>query len=164
MKEENLVTNVISGSILQSEGFYVNILNVLKFVLLLPVYFLGLITNYIPYIFTAKIFNSLKLDIEYKAPVQMITGFFTYPVYYALIIWLFRLFISSEFWYSLLLFILMPISGYLALYYYTELRRFLKKLYFDFFIPKHKKEIIINLKDEILENMEEARNYALDAS
>ena len=111
-----------------------------------------------------KYLNALKLDIEYKAPVQMITGFFTFPLYYALIIWLFRMHISTEFWHSLLLFVLMPISGYMTLYYYAELRRFLKNLHFDFFIKKDKKEVILNLRGEILENMEEARNYSTVAS
>lgn len=162
IKEEDIVINVISGSILRSDKFYINVLNALKFILLIPLYLLGIITNYIPYIMTAKIFDSLKLDIEYKAPVQMITGFFTYPVYYALMIWLFRKFVSHDFWYSLLLFVLMPISGYVALYFYTELRRFYKKLYFDFFISKRKRDSILKLKDEILENMEKARNFSLN--
>ena len=126
---------------------------------LFPFYIFGLCTNYVPYMMTAKIFKSLQLDIEYKAPVQMITGFFTFPLYYGLMIWIFRMFISNEFWHSLVLFGLMPITGYITLYYYAELRRFLKKLHFDFFIQKDKKEAIIHLKDEILENMEEARNY-----
>jgi len=112
---------------------------------------------------TAKIFTSLKLDIEYRAPVQMITGFFTFPLYYALIIWLFRIYISTEFWYSLLLFILMPISGYITLYYYTALRRFLRKLHFDFFIKKDKKKAIEKLQVDILENMEAAQNYLNDS-
>jgi len=36
-------------------------------------------------------------------------------------------------------------------------------LHFDFFVPRHKKQVIIRLKDEILKNMETARNYALEA-
>ena len=164
LKEEGLTTNVISDSISPKKGFFVYAINLLKYILLFPIYVFGLCANYVPYMLTAKIFRSLKLDIEYKAPVQMITGFFTFPLYYALIIWLFRMHISTEFWHSLLLFILMPISGYMTLYYYAELRRFIKNLHFDFFIKKDKKEVILNLRGEILENMEEARNYSTVAS
>ena len=163
LKEEDLTTQVISDSILQNDRFFQYVLMVLKYIVLFPVYLFGLIANYLPYMLTAKIFNALKLDIEYKAPVQMITGFFTFPIYYALMIWIFRMFISTEIWYSLLLFISMPIAGYITLYYYAALRRFLKKLHFDFFMKKEQKEVIMKLQGEILENMEEARNYALDA-
>lgn len=160
LKETRLTPNVISASILQKGGIPVYGFYLLKFIFLFPVYVFGLCTNYIPYTLTAKIFKSLKLEIEFKAPVQMITGIFTFPVYYALLIWVFRIFVSTEFWYSVMLFCLMPISGYITLYYYAELRRFVKRLYFDFFIRKDKKEAIIQLKDEIVRNMEEARNYA----
>ncbi len=159
LKQEKLTPNVISDSMLQKDGLLVYGFYLLKFMFLFPFYIFGLCTNYVPYMMTAKIFKSLQLDIEYKAPVQMITGFFTFPLYYGLMIWIFRMFISNEFWHSLVLFGLMPITGYITLYYYAELRRFLKKLHFDFFIQKDKKEAIIQLKDEILENMEEARNY-----
>ena len=160
LKRDGLTTKVISDSMFQKNKLLVYLYHVLKFVILFPVYIFGLMTNYLPYILTAKIFNISKLDIEYKAPVQMITGFFTYPLYYGFIIWLFRNFISNEFWYSLLLFVLMPISGYMTLYYYAELRRFLKKLYFEFFMTKDKKEAIEKLQVEILENMESARKYS----
>ena len=159
LKVEDLTSNVISESIEQNTGFFVYVLKALKYIFLFPAYLFGLCTNYVPYMMTAKIFNALKLDIEYRAPVQMITGFFTYPVYYALVIWMFRMLVSTEFWYSLSLFVLMPITGYIALYYYTELRRFLKKLHFEFFIAKQKKEAIIKLQGKVLENMEEARAY-----
>ena len=159
LKNEGLRPNEVSSTVFQKGGLLMYILAVIKFIFLFPFYVLGLLTNYVPYMLTAKIFTALKLDIEYKAPVQMITGFFTFPLYYGMIIWIFRIYISNEFWPSLLLFGLMPISGYIALYYYAELRRFLKKLHFDFFIQKDKKEALIQLKDEILENMEEARNY-----
>ena len=162
LREEGLTINVISDTILPEKGFLVYALDLLKYILLFPIYVFGLCTNYVPYMLTAKIFKSLKLDIEYKAPVQMITGFFTFPLYYALIIWVFRVNISAEFWHSLLLFVLMPISGYMTLYYYAELRRFLKKLHFDFYIKKDKKEAIEKLQVDILENMEEARNYVKD--
>jgi 1-acyl-sn-glycerol-3-phosphate acyltransferase len=159
LKNEGLRPNEISNVVFQKGGSLQYVLTLIKFISLFPLYLLGLLTNYVPYMLTAKIFTALKLDIEYKAPVQMITGFFTFPFYYALMIWLFRMHISTEFWYSLLLFVLMPISGYITLYYYAERRRFLKRLHFDFFIRKERKEAIIQLKDDILENMEEARNY-----
>jgi len=58
-------------------------------------------------------------------------------------------------------------NRFFQLYYYAELRRFLKKLHFGFFIIKDKKEVIEKLQVEILENMEAARKYskyALDLS
>ncbi len=157
LKEEGLRPNVIANAMIQKGGSLVYALSIIKFIFLFPIYLFGLFTNYVPYMLTAKIFTALKLDIEYKAPVQMITGLFTFPLYYALMIYIFRFSLSTGFWYSLILFCMMPIAGYITLYYYAEFRRFVKSLYFEFFMAKNKKEIIVKLRGDILENMEEAR-------
>lgn len=157
LKEEKLSPYVIPTDTIEHKGLVIDGLNILKFILLFPLYLFGLGSNYAPYILTARIFRALKLEIEYKAPVQMIIGMFIFPLYYALIIWIFRSYVSNDLWHGITLFCIMPIAGYITLYFYTQLRRFLEKLRFDFYIKNDQKEAIINLQDEILNHMEEAR-------
>jgi hypothetical protein len=49
----------------------------------------------LPYILPSQVFKALKIDIEYKASV-MITGLLLL-CFYSLEIWLFRQYISSDF-------------------------------------------------------------------
>jgi len=129
----------------------------LKFLLLSPIYIVGLLTNYIPYILPSKIFESLKIDIEYKTSVQMIAGLLTFPLFYWLQIKLFRNYISIDFWQTFLLVLAFPIAGYIAMYYWTEIKRFKRVLHFYFFLNQNKKVKIINMRDDILDNIEIAQ-------
>ncbi|MEY2924210.1 MAG: hypothetical protein RLZZ337_758 [Bacteroidota bacterium] len=99
---------------------------VLQFIFLFPFYIYGLIINYIPYSLPLKIYKSLKLKIEYKTSVEMAAGIFVFPLFYGIQVWLFHQFISSNFWLNLLFFISLPLSGYVAMYYWTSVKRFLR--------------------------------------
>ena len=115
--------------------------------------------NYIPYILPAKIFKAMKLDIEYRAPVQMILGLIFFPIYYGLMIYMYRVFVDDTFWQSLLLLVIMPVFGYVSMFYYAEIKRFFKLWRYKFLINKSKKFEIDSLKTELLENIEEARRH-----
>lgn len=156
LKEEGIRPMIISNNIKEKNKpvFYGSYF--LKFILLFPLYILGLVFNYIPFILPVKIFKALKLDIEYKAPVQMIAGLITFPLFYALILWLFRVYVNPSVWYGFILLLVMPVTGYVCMYYYAEVKRFSRLLRYNFFMPEDKRQKIDGLRVEILENIEEA--------
>jgi glycerol-3-phosphate O-acyltransferase / dihydroxyacetone phosphate acyltransferase len=93
---------------------------VIYFLLGFPFYVAGLAFNYLPYIIPAKIARWISKDEEYKAPIMMTAGIFTFPLYYALMYFLaWRIFPSLYFIGALTLF--MPLSGYFVLQYYKRL-------------------------------------------
>lgn len=157
LKEEKITPLVINNNSVGKKKILVYLLYVFKFILLFPFYIIGLLANYVPYLLTAKIFRALKLDISYRAPVQMITGMLTFPLYYMGLIWLFKLFLATDLWTTLLLLLIMPVAGYISMYYYTEIKRFARLCRYDIFMTREKKELIATLKDDIINNMDEAR-------
>jgi len=130
-----------------------------KFILISPIYLFGLLANYFPYILPYKIFKALKIDIEYKTPVQMIAGLFTFPLFYWLELKLFNYYLNIDFWQNILLLITLPILGYIAMYYWTELKRFRRVLHFYFSMNHDKKIKIISIRDQILNNIKIAETY-----
>jgi len=99
----------------------------------------------------------MKIDIEYKTSVEMASGLITFPLFYVLETWLFRRYVSDQLWTTLIFLIALPTSGYLVMYYWTEMQRFARVVRFHFFIKPDKKKNLLKLRDEILNNMEEAR-------
>lgn len=87
----------------------------------------------------------------------MINGLLLFPLFYSLEIWLFRQYISSDFSYTVLLFLAFLISGYVAMYYWTEIKRFKRVINFYFFMKSERKRKLLQLRDEILTNMGKAR-------
>ncbi len=157
LKEERITPAIVSHAITKKNKPLVYGISLLQFLVLLPAYIFGLCTNYLPYMITPRIFKTLKLDISYRAPVQMLTGLITFPFFYGMIIWLYRTYISSDFWHSLILFCLMPITGYIAMFYYAEMKKFRRMIRYIFFVKESKKQSLLKLQSEILRNMEMAR-------
>lgn len=92
----------------------------LYFVAGFPVYGIGLIFNYIPYIIPSKIADWISRDEEYRAPIMMTSGIFTFSFYYALMMGLSWM-MTHELWLLALLLLLMPISGFFVLQYWKRL-------------------------------------------
>ena len=157
LKGEGITAGFFTNEFLKKNRVWVTFSYFLKFLFLLPIYVFGLLLNYIPYILPSKIFESLKTDIEYKTPVQMTTGLITFPLFYFLDVWLFRTYISTDFWYTVIFLVSIPVSGYIAMYYWTELKRFIRVLHFYFFMKKDRKLKLLKLRDEIFINIENAR-------
>jgi len=157
LKSEGLTPGFFTDKFLEKNKSIVFLGYFSKFILLLPIYVFGLLINYLPYILPSKIFYALKIDIEYKTSVEMITGIITFPFFYFLEIWFFRKYISTEFLHSLLLFFTFLITGYVAMYYWTEIKRFSRVLHFYFFMKPSRKLKLLELRKEILILMDEAR-------
>lgn len=154
LTEEGLSLGFFSDDFLKKNAFFVCLNYFLQFLFLLPLYIYGLLLNYIPYILPSQIFKAMKLDIEYKTSVEMVSGLIIFPLFYILEIWLFRNYISTEFWYVFLFLLTIPVSGYIAMYYYTEIKRFLRVVHFYFFMKPGQKLKLMELRNQILNNLE----------
>lgn len=128
-----------------------------ELVLLAPLYLFGLVTSYLPYILPSLVFKASGMEVEYKAPVQMVVGIICFPLFYGLEVWAFHRFIDPRAWTAALFLIALPIAGYTAMWYWTELQRFARVLRFQFVVPQERKDEMIRERDEILKAMEEAR-------
>ena len=163
LKNEGLSPGFFTNNFFNKSSGLVLMGYFLEFLLLAPFYLFGLLTNYIPYILPALVFKVLKLDIEYKTVVQMIVGLFTFPLCYWLEIKVAGNYFSIDLWISCLLLLSFVISAYIAMYYLTEVKRFRRVLHFYFFMKPEKKFSIINLRDEILSNIEITRSKNIDS-
>lgn len=157
LKSENITTGFLAENFLKKSPLWVSLVYFTQFILLLPFYLAGVIINYLPYILPSRIFKVLKLDIEYKTSVQMFAGLVTFPVFYLLELWLFRTYISSETRYSIFVVLFFICAGYVAMYYWTELKRFVRVLNFYFIMSAQTKSRLLNLRNEILVNIDAAR-------
>jgi len=128
-----------------------------ELVLLAPLYLFGLVTNYLPYILPSLVFKTSRMEVEYKAPVQMVVGLICFPLFYAMEVWAFHRFIDPRIWTAALFLLALPIAGYTAMWYWTEIQRFARVLRFQFVVPKQRKSEMLRERDAILEAMAEAR-------
>lgn len=157
LKKDSLTPGFFASEFLKRNREWVCFSYLLKFVFLLPIYIFGLLINYLPYILPSKVFKILKIDIEYKTSVELIIGIIVFPVFYGLEIWLFRSLVSKELWPSGLLLLAFLASGYIAMYYWTEIKRFSRVINYYFFVKQERKTQLLELKKEIWHNIEEAR-------
>ena len=157
LEQEGLTPGFFTDQFQRKNNIVVLGTYMLKFIIFLPLYLLGILINYIPYKLPSKIFEALKIDIEYKTSVQMVAGLLVFPLFYAVEIWLYRYYISTVFWHSILLIVLFLISGYIAMFYYTELKRFSRILRFYFFIKDDKKVALLKLRNKILKTLKETQ-------
>lgn len=92
----------------------------LYFVAGFPFYCIGLIFNYIPYIIPSKVAAWISRDEEYRAPIMMTSGIFTFSIYYALMVALSWV-LTHELLVLVLLLFAMPLSGFFVLQYWKRL-------------------------------------------
>lgn len=93
-------------------------MNLLLLLVLMPLYLIGLLTNYVPYILPSKIAAALGTDIEYRAGIMMLSGLVLFPLYYGLMIYLFYLFITASAITVVLFALSLPLLGFFTLYYW----------------------------------------------
>ncbi len=87
-----------------------------------PFYLFGLIHNYIPYIIPSKVAHRITKEIEYIAPMMMVIGIITFPLFYGLEIYALQHFTNLNWVWILVYGISLPISGFFVLYYWSFLR------------------------------------------
>lgn len=161
LKLEGITTGFLSDGFLKKNILIVCLGYVLTLLSLLPAYLFGLVTNYLPYLLPTRIFAALKIDIEYRTSVALGTGVITFPLFYSLELMLFNKYVSPELWHNLVFLLLLPLTGYITMFYWTEIKRFERVIKFYFFVSRAKKTELTKLRNEILENMDRAtRKYS----
>lgn len=152
------------------EGFFSNrfgawnkfvlvLLNLIYIPLGLPVFLLGLILNYIPYVLPEKIAAKVTDEIEYRAGIMMVAGLITFGVFYTLELLLFHFWASPSSLQFIEFALFLPFSGYLVLHYYTNLQRVVSVLRYLQLKRTNTSEIAMlkTLKTNIIDLCEEAR-------
>ncbi|SHI41681.1 1-acyl-sn-glycerol-3-phosphate acyltransferases [Hymenobacter daecheongensis DSM 21074] len=99
----------------------------LKLVLGLPLYLYGLLNNYLPYILPSLIAKRATKDLEFVAPIMMVTGILTFGLCYAAQIGLVHHFTQSWLW-TTLYGLSLPPAGFYALSYWNSLAARLRRL------------------------------------
>ena len=79
-----------------------------------PVWLWGAVNNYLPYWLPARVANRLTREVEFIAPIMMVTGMITFPLFYALQTWLVWRLTHSGLWAGLYL-LSLPVTGFFAL-------------------------------------------------
>ena len=139
-----------------------NIPTALFLLLGLPVYIWGILTNYLPYYIPAKIADKISEEEEFRAPVMMTAGIFTFSIFYALIIWAFSSWVGGG-WAVIIFIISLPVSGLFSLHYSFRLR--LTRGYLKFLTFFYRRtEIIQTLwqqRQNIIQSLEEVKEIYL---
>ncbi len=95
-------------------------------IVLLPVYFYGLILNYIPFKVPVKVADKIK-DQHFKSSIHFGISLFLFPIYYLIIFTVFCIF-SKSLTLSMVFGVTLPLSGYFAFYNFQRMKRLLGKL------------------------------------
>ncbi|TGE26694.1 lysophospholipid acyltransferase family protein [Hymenobacter metallicola] len=137
----------------------------IKLVLGFPLYLYGLLNNYIPYILPSLIAKRATKDLEFVAPIMMVTGILTFGLAYSLQIGLVHHFTQSWPW-TLLYALSLPLSGFYALSYWNNLRaRLLRLRALKLFRTKRPvMENLLRQRHSILQLLSEARAAFLAAT
>ena len=125
----------------------------LLLVLLAPLNLYGLLFNFIPYQIPHRLFLSLKLDIEYKAAFQMIVGCLVFPMYYYMSIYLVYSYVEIGVMLQLLFVVSLPMSGFITLFYYKTLMKFLNLYRYHFYVSNACKIKMNVLRHKIVHSM-----------
>ncbi|HEX5003238.1 MAG TPA: 1-acyl-sn-glycerol-3-phosphate acyltransferase [Bacteroidia bacterium] len=146
----HITSGLLTDTFLQKNKVLVCAGYITTFVLLLPVYLIGLLTNGLPYMLPSGIFNLFNLEIEYRASAILGLGMVLYLTCYTAETLLFRHFITTEMVPTLLWMALMPLSGFAAMFYWTELKRFARVIRFYFNMNAGDKNELLQLRNELL--------------
>ncbi|WP_133274522.1 lysophospholipid acyltransferase family protein [Hymenobacter radiodurans] len=93
----------------------------LKLALGFPVYVYGVINNYLPYRIPSVVAQRATKEVEFVAPILMVTGMVTFSLAYAAQIALVQHFVQD--WRLTMLYALsLPLTGFYALYYWNNLQ------------------------------------------
>ncbi|RAK62735.1 lysophospholipid acyltransferase family protein [Hymenobacter edaphi] len=103
------------------------LLTTLKVLLGFPLYLFGVVNNYVPYIIPSVVARRATKDVEFVAPLMMVTGMFSFGLFYPLQIWLVQR-LAHNGWLTLLYALSLPLTGFYALHYWDQLTQRLQRL------------------------------------
>ncbi len=120
---------------------------------LAPFYIYGLLFNFIPYQIPHRLFLILKLDIEYKAAFQMIVGCLLFPIYYYSCVYIMYSYVEMHMLLQLLFITSLPLSGFVTLFYYKTLKKFLNLYRYHLYVSNTSKLKMNILRHKIVYSM-----------
>ncbi len=149
---------VVGGSGKKKSLFLANVLNVFYVILGLPLYLYGLINNFIPYRIPGFIAKKYVERIEFRGPIMMVAGIFSFSIFYTAQIWLAAVFLPNA-WWALGYALSLPLSGAFTYYYWNRLNRIRARwLFVSLFYRRT--ELVSNLvlkRQEIINDLDKAR-------
>ncbi len=96
-------------------------LGLLYMILGFPVYIYGLIHNYIPYIIPSKVAQAITKEQEWRSPIMLSVGIFTFPLFYILEVWLVATWFHPQTSWLIVYMVSLPLSGFVTLRYWNSL-------------------------------------------
>lgn len=157
MLDEDRITSGFFTEQFQSRRlFWVYMAYFIFFLSFFPIYVFGLVINYLPYILPGWIFKQMNIDIEYKTSVGLVAGLILFPLFYGLEWWAFRTYVSQDVLWNGLFLLALPISGYVSMYFWINLKRFIRLIRFQCSVKKIRKEELTELKNSIKADIDEA--------
>jgi len=110
-----------------------------------PIFIYGFLHNGIQYHLTDKLIQKITREVEYYAPLSVITGIILYPLtYFGFIISLHQ-FVHIPWWTKILYYFSLPISGILAYYIYKYYKHVSFKWNY-FLLMFNRKESLLDIK------------------
>ncbi|MDX5417846.1 MAG: lysophospholipid acyltransferase family protein [Hymenobacteraceae bacterium] len=124
----------------------------------IPLYLYGLVNNYLAYIIPSKVADALTEAAEFRAPIMLSVGTFSFPLLYAAQATLLWQFLPDKV-YLLLYLISLPISGFFTLRYWNALKHVRGQwLLLRLFLTKNPMaERLKRKRQEILDELDQAR-------
>ena len=120
----------------------------------------GVLTNYLPYILPSMIARRATQDLEFVAPIMLVTGMFTFSLGYALELSLIQHFLTHDWRLTTLLGLLMPVAGFYALSYWQALAARLRRLRVRL-LPAATRAPLLAQRADVLRLLDEARRAYL---
>ncbi|WP_198075576.1 lysophospholipid acyltransferase family protein [Hymenobacter negativus] len=109
----------------QRRGSVVGLLNL---VFGAPVWFYGVINNYLPYILPSAVAKRATKDVEFVAPIMLVMGMITFPLAYALQAAAVQHWLTHDWRLTALYVLSLPLTGFYALSYWSTLSARLRRL------------------------------------
>jgi hypothetical protein len=156
----HITPGFLKESFIKRNSYWLVLTYLLQLLLLFPIYILGLISNFLPYKIPDWIYYLLKVDEEYKSSISVVFGMILFPLYYALLIYLFRVYVSSIIWWSILVLVAMPFLGFSVLFYYKNMLRFIRIIRFYLFIPRRNKIGLLKQRNDLMQMMNQFERLA----
>ncbi|MBU2912502.1 1-acyl-sn-glycerol-3-phosphate acyltransferase [Reichenbachiella agariperforans] len=139
------------------------VLKSLYLILASPLFVMGLAGNYLPFQLPSWLARKISQEREYHASITMVIGMITFPLYYTLLTWILRHYLTLHWEQATLCFIAFPLFGIYALHYYKFAKRM--RHYMSVLFISSKKEQLRNLKllkTSVTHQLDNAKQMYLD--
>jgi 1-acyl-sn-glycerol-3-phosphate acyltransferase len=139
------------------------LLNVIYFITGFPFYLIGIVSNYLPFKLPEWIAKKISAR-EYHGSVTYLLGIFTFTLFYILQLWAIQK-IFNEVWITVTYFILLPLTGFFAFFYWRRFTSVIGKWKLNSLFSRKKGLIqsIIEMRQLIINELEKGREEYLKA-